>query len=352
MNRGNVLFMKDLNAKIETLKGYLSGPPKNIAILAHTNPDGDAIGSSLAWAAVMRSLGHSVRCLVPNRYPGFLSWMPGIEHVIIAKEANEKAVEAIDGADIIFFLDFNRIDRLENLSRHIIDNRKAVRILIDHHLDPPVEEYSLVFSDSASCSTSYLVYRITEKLTGLDVFDKEAAESLYVGIMTDTGNFSFSFLTPGLFRAVAGLIEKGIDIPDINSRVYNSYSEGRVRLLGYVLLHKMRMIEGGRAAYIALKENEMRRFDFQVGDSEGFVNYPLTIASVQMSAMFIETHRFIRISFRSRGDVDVSLFAAKYFNGGGHKNASGGKSYDTIEKTVEKFEKAVTEFFHPERNER
>nr|MBP9546379.1 bifunctional oligoribonuclease/PAP phosphatase NrnA [Tidjanibacter sp.] len=151
----------------------------------------------------------------------------------------------------------------------------------------------------------------------------------------------------GLFRAVAGLIEKGINIPDINSKVYNSYSEGRVRLLGYVLLDKMRMIENGRAAYIALKENEMRRFDFQVGDSEGFVNYPLSIASVQMSAMFIETHKFIRISFRSRGDVDVSLFASKYFNGGGHKNASGGKSYDTIEKTVARFEQAVTEFFHP-----
>ena len=339
--------MKDLEHKIEILKGYITETPKHIAILAHTNPDGDAIGSSLAWAKVLRSLGHDVQCLVPNKYPGFLSWMPGIRDVIIAKEENERAIGAVDNADIIFFLDFNRIDRLENLSRHIIDNRKAVRILIDHHLDPPADEYTLVFSDPTSCSTSYLVYQITERLTGLDVFDREAAESLYVGIMTDTGNFSFSFLTPGLFRAVAGLIEKGINIPDINSKVYNSYSEGRVRLLGYVLLDKMRMIENGRAAYIALKENEMRRFDFQVGDSEGFVNYPLSIASVQMSAMFIETHKFIRISFRSRGDVDVSLFASKYFNGGGHKNASGGKSYDTIEKTVARFEQAVTEFFHP-----
>ncbi len=339
--------MKDLEQKIETLKGYLTGTPKRIAVLAHTNPDGDAIGSSLAWAKVLRFLGHEVTCLVPNKYPGFLAWMPGIENVIVAKEANELAEQVIDDADIIFFLDFNQIDRLENLSRHIKDNTKAVRILIDHHLNPPTEEYSLLFSDPPSCSTSYLVYRITEQLTGLEVFDREAAESLYVGIMTDTGNFSFSFLTPGLFRAVAGLIEKGIDIPAINSKVYNSYSEGRVRLLGYVLLNKMRMIENGRAAYIALKENEMRRFDFQVGDSEGFVNYPLSIASVQMSAMFIETHKFIRISFRSRGDVDVSLFAAKYFNGGGHKNASGGKSYDTIEKTVERFEKAMAEFFRP-----
>ena len=198
--------MKDLEQKIEILKGYITETPKHIAILAHTNPDGDAIGSSLAWAKVLRSLGHDVQCLVPNKYPGFLSWMPGIRDVIIAKEENERAIGAVDNADIIFFLDFNRIDRLENLSRHIIDNRKAVRILIDHHLDPPADEYTLVFSDPTSCSTSYLVYQITERLTGLDVFDREAAESLYVGIMTDTGNFSFSFLTPGLFRAVAGLI--------------------------------------------------------------------------------------------------------------------------------------------------
>lgn len=337
--------MKDFEQKIEKLKGYLTAGPKKIAVLAHTNPDGDAIGSSLAWAKVLRSMGHEVTCLVPNRYPAFLAWMPGIEDVIVAKEDNDKAVEAIDEADMIFFLDFNRIDRLENLSDHIMGNQKAVRLLIDHHLDPPVEEYALVFSDTTSCSTSYLVYNIAERLTGLDVFDKEAAEALYVGIMTDTGNFSFSFLTPGLFRAVAGLIEKGIDIPSINSMVYNSYSEGRVRLLGYVLLKKMKMIEGGRAAYIALKESEMRKFNFQVGDSEGFVNYPLSIASVNMSAMFTETRKFIRISFRSRGDVDVSEFAARYFNGGGHKNASGGKSFESISKTVERFEAAVAEFF-------
>lgn len=338
------MLMKDLEHKIEALKTCLGGF-KKIAILAHTNPDGDAIGSSLAWATVLRSLGHSVACLVPNRYPSFLAWMPGIEQVIVAKEDNERAVKAVDEADIIFCLDFNRIDRLENLSQHIIANKNAVRILIDHHLDPPAEEFSLMFSDPESCSTSYLVYRITERFTGLDVIDRDAAISLYVGIMTDTGNFSFSFLTAGLFRAVAALIEKGIDIPSINSLVYNSYSEGRVRLLGYVLLDKMQIIEEGRAAYIALKEHELRRFDFQIGDSEGFVNYPLSIASVQMSAMFLETRKFIRISFRSRGDVDVSEFAARYFGGGGHKNASGGKSFDSMEKTVERFREAVVEFF-------
>ena len=266
--------MNALDAKIGQLREYLSSGEKRIAVLTHTNPDGDAIGSSLAWAAVLRSMGHTVNCLVPNRYPNFLAWMPGIADVIIAKEANEKAERVVDEADIIFCLDFNRIDRLENLSTHIVNNSKAVRILIDHHLDPPLEEYALAFSDHTSCSTSYLVYRIAERLTGVEVFDREAAEALYVGIMTDTGNFSFSYLTPGLFRAVADLIEKGIDVPSINSRVYNAYSEGRMRLLGYVLLQKMQLIENNRIAYIGLQEHELRRFDFQIGDSEGVCQLP------------------------------------------------------------------------------
>lgn len=341
--------MKDLEIKIETLKGFLAGDTKKVAVLAHTNPDGDAIGSSLAWAEVLRTLGHSVTCLVPNKYPSFLGWMSGIKDVIIAKENTDKAAAAVDEAEIIFFMDFNRIDRLENLSDHIIANTSAKRVLIDHHLDAPVEEYSLVFSDPQSCSTSYLVYQITYKFTGIDVFDTDAAESLYVGIMTDTGNFSFSFLTSGLFRAVADLIDKGIDIPKINSLVYNSYSEGRMRLLGYVLMTKMQIIEDGTIAYIALKESELRRFEFQVGDSEGFVNYPLSIRSVNMSAMFLETHKFIRISFRSQGNVDVSQFAAKYFAGGGHKNASGGKSFESMEKTIEKYKAAVAEYFGKEK---
>lgn len=341
--------MKDLGQKIDTLTSFLDGGPKRITLLAHTNPDGDAIGSSLAWATVLRSLGHSVTCLVPNKYPSFLSWMSGIKEVVIAKDSPDAAIAAIDEAEIIFFMDFNSIDRLENLSNHIIANTSAKRVLIDHHLNTKEEEYTLVFSDSQTCSTSYLVYQITEKLTGIDILNTDAAESLYVGIMTDTGNFSFSFLTTGLFSAVATLVEKGIDIPKINSLVYNSYSEGRMRLLGYVLMTKMQIIENNTVAYIALRENELRRFNFQVGDSEGFVNYPLSISSVKMSAMFLETHKFIRISFRSQGDVDVNRFAAKYFEGGGHKNASGGKSYESMENTIEKYKTAIAEYFGEEK---
>ena len=339
-----MMSINDLDLKIDSLKRLLDAEPLNIAVLSHTNPDGDSIGSSLAWAKVLTALNHNVHCLVPNRYPSFLSWMQGIDSIIIAKDNIPRAVDIIEHADVIFCLDFNRIDRFENLSDSITNNKNAVRVLIDHHLDPPADQFDIMFSDPACCSTSFLVYKITERFTGLDLFDKHAAESLYAGIMTDTGNFSYGSLTPDLFRAVAGLMEKGIDIPAINSRVYNAYSEGRVRLLGYSL-DKMKVINNGTVAFITLRENELRRFNFQIGDSEGFVNYPLTIASVQMSAMFLETRKFIRISFRSRGNVDVSEFAARYFGGGGHKNASGGKSYDNMRDTVARFCNAVNEYF-------
>jgi len=337
--------MRQLKQKVEKLRKILGDEPKNIVVVSHTNPDGDAVGSSMAWAQVLRSMGHSVKCIVPNKYPYFLDWMTGIEEVVVYKGREEEADGIVKRADIIFCLDFNQIDRLEALSDTIHSNKQAVRILIDHHLDPPEKEYGLMISDPESCSTSYLVYKVAEQLTGTDVIDKASAEALYVGIMTDTGNFSFSYLTADLFRAVAVLVEKGVDIPKINSAVYNSYSEGRMRLLGYVLINKMHIIQDGLVAYIPLKERELRRFNFQIGDSEGFVNYPLSIGDVKMSAMFLQTRKYIRISLRSRGDLDVNVFARRYFQGGGHRNAAGGKSFDTMEETVERFKSAVAEFF-------
>jgi phosphoesterase RecJ-like protein len=165
-----------------------------------------------------------------------------------------------------------------------------------------------------------------------------------VGIMTDTGNFAYSFLTPELFRAVAVLVGTGISIPDIHNNVYNAYTEGRARLFGYAINRKMEIIQDGTVAYMSLMENEMRRFQFQQGDSEGFVNYALTIKKMKMSAMFLAHRKFIRVSLRSRGDVDVNLFARKYFNGGGHKNAAGGKSFVSMQETIDHYIKSVKEF--------
>ena len=336
--------MKLSETQIGRLRELLTRSPRRIVLLAHTNPDGDAVGSSLAWAEVLRTMGHEVTCIVPNKYPSFLDWMPGIEQIVIFKTDTEgRAVRAIAAADLIFCLDFNAVSRLEILSDAIGANTTAPRVLIDHHLVPD-GDFELAFSHPEASSTCFVVYSIIEALWGTDAITERMAEALYVGMMTDTGNFAFSSLTPELFRAVAVLVEKGISIPAIHNNVYNAYTEGRAKLFGYAIDRKMEFIEEGTVAYMSLKEHEMRRFGFQQGDSEGFVNYALTVKKMKMSAMFLAHRRFIRVSLRSRGDVDVNLFARRYFDGGGHKNAAGGKSYVSMEETIDRYVRAVREF--------
>lgn len=312
---------------IERLRELLARPVQNIVLLAHTNPDGDAVGSLLAWREALVEMGHRVTCIVPNKYPYFLDWITGIENLVLFK-TDEAGVarRAVEESDLIFFLDFNAVSRLEGLSEVVESNTTARRILIDHHLSPG-PGFDLMFSCTGSSSTAFLIYQILEKLLGTQAITRSMAESLYVGMMTDTGNFSFSFLTPELYRAVAVLVETGIDIPMIHNNVYNAFTEGRARLFGYAINRKMEVIHDGAVAYMSLLESEMRRFQFQPGDSEGFVNYALTIKSMKMSAIFIATHKFIRVSLRSRGGVDVDLFARKYFNGGGHRNAARGQVF-------------------------
>ena len=330
--------------RLERLRELLAPAHQQIVIVSHTNPDGAAVGSSLAWAEVLRTMGHEVTCVVPNKYPYFLDWMQGIEEVVVFKNDTEgRAARAIADADILFCLDFNAVSRLEILSETIGANTTARRVLIDHHLSPD-EGFDLSFSHPDSSSTCFLVYSIVEAMCGAGAITRRMAESLYVGMMTDTGNFAFSFLTPELFRAVAVLVEKGISIPDIHNSVYNAYTEGRARLFGYAINRKMEVIQDGTVAYMSLLENEMRRFQFQQGDSEGFVNYALTIKKVKMSAMFLAHRKFIRVSLRSRGDVDVNLFARKYFSGGGHKNAAGGKSFVSMQETIDHYVRSVREF--------
>ncbi|MEZ3442203.1 DHH family phosphoesterase [uncultured Alistipes sp.] len=335
--------MKLSNEQIEALQKLLAREQQRIVLLAHTNPDGDAIGSSLAWASLLRSMGHSVTCIVPNKYPYFLDWMPGIDQVVIFRNEPEKAQAAVAAADILFSMDFNAISRLESLSDTIAANVTAKRVLIDHHLSPQ-EPFDVQFSFPDSSSTAFVVYSLIERMYGTERISAEMAACLYVGMMTDTGNFSFSFLTPALYRAVAVLAEKGIDIPAIHNNVYNAYTADRARLFGYAIDRKMEIFHDGTVALMSLKEHEMRRFNFQQGDSEGFVNYALSIKKIRMSVMFLAHRKFIRVSLRSRGEVDVNRFARRYFEGGGHHNAAGGKSYVSMEETIEHFKRAVEEY--------
>lgn len=328
---------------IERLRELIAAPAQRMVILSHTNPDGDAVGSSIAWAEALRREGHDVVCIVPNKYPYYLDWMTGIGDVVIHRTEPDRAAAAVAEADVIFCLDFHSLSRLDQLSEVIAANTSAKRVLIDHHLNP-TESFDIMFSHPEASSTCFLVYKLLEALWGAECVTASQAEVLYVGMMTDTGNFSFSSLTPELYQSLAVLSATGINIPQIYNNVYNSFTEGRARLFGYAINRKMKMLRKGTVAYMSLTEEEMRRFWFQQGDSEGFVNYPLSIKKMRMSAIFIEHKDFIRVSLRSRGAVDVNLFASRYFEGGGHHNAAGGKSYVSMEETIARFEAAVEEF--------
>ena len=330
--------------KIEALKQLLS-QPKKVVILSHTNPDGDAIGSSLAIAEVLKAQGHTVHCILPNRFPYYLKWMPCSDELIIhAQDKLGVAQSVIEAADVVICADMSSLSRLEALTEIIAANTTAKRVLIDHHLSPS-DEFDLIFSFPESSSTAYLVYEILKAAYGTEVFNQTIATLLYVGMITDTGNFAFSTINAELFRAAADLLETGIDVPTIYNNVYNSFTEGRARLFGYVINRKMKTLLKGTVAYLSLTEEEMRRFWFQQGDSEGFVNYPLSIKKVKMSAMFSEQQGgFIRVSLRSHGKVDVNTFARRYFNGGGHHNAAGGKSFMSMEDTIAHYIKAVEEY--------
>lgn len=330
--------------KIEIFKQLLE-TPKKVVILSHTNPDGDAIGSSLAISEVLKAHGHTVHCILPNRFPYYLKWMPKSDELIIhAQDKLGLSQSVIEAADVVICADMSSLSRLEALTDIIAANTTAKRILIDHHLNPS-SEFDLVFSSPESSSTAYLVSEILKAAYGRQVFNQAIATLLYVGMITDTGNFAFSNINPALFRAAADLLETGIDVPTIYNNVYNSFTEGRARLFGYVINRKMKTLLKGTVAYLSLTEDEMRKFWFQQGDSEGFVNYPLSIKKVKMSAMFSEQQGgFIRVSLRSHGKVDVNTFARRYFNGGGHHNAAGGKSFMNMEDTIAHYIKSVEEY--------
>ena len=329
--------------KIEALVELLD-TPKKIVIVGHTNPDGDAIGSSLALAEVLRNNGHEVLCSLPNNYPYYLRWIPNSQSLVIYRNDEERCVDkAVEEADIIICADMNALTRADQLGEMVAKNTTAKRVLIDHHLQP-ADYFDISFSYPEMSSTAFLVYSIIVALYGKEAINETVATQLYVGIMTDTGNFAFSNLTPELFEGVAVLAATGIDIPTIYNNVYNSFTEGRAKLFGYAINRKMKTLLGGRVAYMSLTEEEMRRFWFQQGDNEGFVNYPLTIKKMKMSAMFTAQTGFIRVSLRSRGDVNVDTFARRYFNGGGHKNAAGGKSFVSMEETIAHYIKSVNEF--------
>lgn len=310
-----------------------------IAVISHTNPDGDAIGSGLAMTLFLERFydKSNVRFIVPNRFPSFLGWVDENHRIEIFADNCKENEAFLASADLIIIVDFNDTRRLEGMSTALDRNIHAPRILFDHHIAPPT--YDLEFHTTHSSSTAFLVFSLIEALGG--DFTPEMAKAIYLGIMTDTGGFSFGNLTPELFRAVAVLVESGVDAPTINRAVYNTQSENRVRMVGYLLSEKMTVDMAHRAAYITLTSVEKERFHHQIGDTEGLVNIPLTIEGVEFSAILIETKDCIKLSLRSVGELDVNILARAYFNGGGHKNAAGGKFFGTMDEAKEALDQLI-----------
>jgi len=314
------------------------------ALVCHTNPDGDAMGSTLGLADWLRQQGKTAVVVVPDMYPDFLNWLPGAQESVRADKYPEKAALTLQTADVIFCMDFNTPSRTNGVEA-LIREAKGHRVLIDHHLDP--EAFcELTFSRPEASSTCELVYTLIEVMQGGEHLTKQGAICLYCGMMTDTGAFTFNSNRADIFYIISRLLECGIDKDDIYRRVFYNYSEGRLRMMGYALYEKMRLYPDHKAALITLSKEEMKRFHFNKGDTEGFVNMPLQIRNVRFSAFLREDTEkdLIHVSLRSLGKFPCNRFAAQYFQGGGHLNASGGRFYGTLADAVAHFEKSLAEF--------
>ncbi len=308
--------------------------PKKIAVTTHYNPDGDAIGSALGVYLILKRMGHQVQVIVPNQFPEFLKWMPGVDKIEIYTQDKNNIIENfLAEADIIFCLDYNapnRIDKLENNLREAT----GLKILIDHHPQPSIESFDFLLSDITSSSTAELLYGFFVEAGFESLMNKEFADCIYTGIITDTGSMSYSCNSAATYRVIAKLIELGAVPQMLHRLIYDTFSENRIRLLGYSLSEKMKVLPEYHAAYITLSIDEFKRFSYKVGDTEGIVNYPLSIKEINLSVFLTERNDIIRLSFRSKGKFSVNHFARNHFDGGGHLNAAGGKSFTNMEETI------------------
>lgn len=307
-----------------------------MVIVTHWSPDGDAMGSSLALYLYLKAIKKKATVVVPNEYPDFLRWLPGDKSVLVFEKEPKKVEKLLDKADAIFTLDFNSFKRIEKLGELIAAN-KAPKVLIDHHQEP--EKYAkYYFHDVKACSTCELVYDFIVGIGGKKLIDKKIAACLYTGLMTDTGSFRYPSVTYKTHLIISELLKTGITPTEIHSAIYDTYSEDRMKLLGYALSEKMVRLNNSSIAYISLTNKELERFNFKKGDTEGLVNYPFSIQGIRVCVLFNESPEgYVKISFRSKGKIDVNKFARAYFNGGGHINAAGGKSTDSLENTIKRF---------------
>ena len=317
----------------------------DIVVIGHVNPDGDAIGSTLAWTNYLQSEGKSVSVIVPDKYPDFLNWLPNTDKILRHDKHPEKTELLVASADLIFCLDFNTLSRSEALADHIA-SAKAAKVLVDHHPNPD-DLFNLTISHPDMSSTCELVFRLVWQLGAFERLGHHFAVPCYCGMMTDTGGFTFNSTRPEIFFIISQLLTKGIDKDKIYRNVYNVASESKIRLWGYVLYEKMEYDAARHAAFFTLTRADLKRFNYIKGDTEGLVNMPLQIKGTRLSISLREdTDRdnLVWVSLRSVDDFNCTEMAAAFFNGGGHFNASGGRLNCSIEEAAEITRKAIKTF--------
>jgi len=325
---------------IQAIK-FLLATPKKIAIIPHRNPDGDAMGSTLGLYHFLLKNNHHPIVVSPNEFPDFLAWLPGSETVKIFEKDKKNTTKILEEAELIFTLDFNALHRVGEMEK-VLEKLTVPFVMIDHHLSP--DAYATVtYSDTAFGSTCEMLYHFISFLGKKSEIDKTIGTCIYTGILTDSGSFRFPKTTGTTHRIIADLIDLGVENSEIPALLFDNSSFGKLQLLGRAL-QNMKVLAEHKTAYTTLSQKELDGFEHVKGDTEGIVNYGLSIKGIVFAAIFIENveEKIIKISFRSQGEFDVNLFAREYFKGGGHCNAAGGKSETSMEETVKKFENLVS----------
>ena len=316
--------------------------PKHIVITFHQKPDADAMGSGLGLYHFLIQFGHTVTVISPTNWPSFLNWMPGSRNVVDFEMHNDKAKPILQKAEWIFCLDFNVLNRTKKMEP-VIESLSAIKILIDHHQQPQTDAFDYGISDVNKSSTAEMVYDFIVAAGYSEKINAATAECLYAGVMTDTGSFRFNSASASVHRMIATLKDKGLEHSQIHENLFDNFLEGRFRFFGNILLNRLEVFYEYNTALIAIPQSDLIKYNVKTGDTEGLVNFPLSIKGIKLAAVIIDRGDERKSSFRSKGGFDVNTFARKYFNGGGHFNAAGGKNNEPLEEVVRKFKAAIEE---------
>ncbi|MGH1339070.1 MAG: DHH family phosphoesterase [Aureispira sp.] len=323
----------------------LLATPKRIVITAHANPDGDALGSSLGLYHYLKQKGHRLTIIMPTEMPTFLNWMKDFDQILVYENTRSFSKQIVKEADIIFSLDYNSLSRIEQM-QSIVRDSKAYKAMIDHHLEPK-DFCQAMFSDTTASSTCELVYRFIDLLGDLEALNTDILNALYVGILTDTGGLRYA-TSPRLFRIVADMLERGVDNNKLTDLVFNAYTVKRFNLLGFCISERLEYLEGCNTGIIALSQADHKNYNIRRGDLEGVVNFILKIRKIRCAVLIAERHDIVKMSMRSKGDFSVQEVCSTYFNGGGHKNASGGAVKKPFQEVIEQFRTVIREHYKEE----